>query len=103
MDVDFRNNNLVELYETGRNKKYKLQPNILRKFFMRIQELEAAKDIHDLWKKPSLNFERLQGFKNRYSLRLQDKWRLEIEIEWENEEQTEGTVYIVELSSHYGR
>jgi len=70
---------------------------------MRIQELEAAKDIHDLWKKPSLNFERLQGFKNRYSLRLQDKWRLEIEIEWENEEQTEGTVYIVELSSHYGR
>ncbi len=70
---------------------------------MRIQELEAAKDIHDLWKKPSLNFERLHGFKNRYSLRLQDKWRLEIEIEWENEEQTEGTVYIVELSSHYGR
>ena len=35
-------------------------------------------------------------------LRYRTKWRLEIEIEWENKEQTRGKVYIVEVSLHYG-
>jgi proteic killer suppression protein len=68
---------------------------------MRIQQLEAAVDIHDLWKTPALNFEKLRGFENRYSLRLDRKWRLELEIEWEDKGKTKGTVYIVELSRHY--
>ena len=69
---------------------------------MRISQLEAANNIYDLWQKPSVNFEKLPGFENRYSLRLDRKWRLEIEIEWENKEQTRGKVYIVEVSCHYG-
>ena len=30
------------------------------------------------------------------------QWRLEIEIDWENEEKTSGEIYILELSKHYG-
>ncbi len=101
MQVDFRNRHLVDLYQKGTSKKYKIRPDILKKFFMRIQQLEAARDIYDLWNIPALKFEKLCGHENRYSLRVQDKWRLEVEIEWENEEMTIGTFYIVELSSHY--
>ncbi|MCD4783828.1 MAG: type II toxin-antitoxin system RelE/ParE family toxin [Candidatus Eremiobacteraeota bacterium] len=99
MQVDFRNDRLVKLYQSGKSRMY--QKNIIKKFFMRIQQLEAAKDIYDLWKTPSLNFERMKGHENRYSIRVQDKWRLEMEIEWENSKQNTGTVHIIELSSHY--
>jgi len=102
VNVDFRNDHLLKLYQTAKSRKYKLRKHILKKFFMRIQELEAAKDIYDLWK-PSLNFENLEGYENRYSIRVQDKWRLEFEVNWENSEKTIGSIYIVELSKHYGR
>ncbi len=101
MQLEFRNKYLVELYEKGKCRKYRLQPNITTKFFMRIQQLKAAGDIYDLWKTASLNLEKMEGYDNRYSIRVQDKWRLEMEIEWENEEKTTGTIFIVELSKHY--
>ena len=102
MRVRFKNKSLIQLYETGKSKKYKLQQDILTKFFMRIQQLEAANDIYDLWKTPSLNFEKMESYENRYSVRLSRKWRLEVEIEWEDEEKTKGICYINEISKHYG-
>lgn len=69
---------------------------------MRIQQIEAANDIYDLWKTPSLNFEKLEGYENKYSIRVDDQWRLEFYIEWQNKEKTKGIVSIVELSKHYG-
>ncbi len=102
MQVEFKNKNLNQLYNEGQNKKYNLPQEILKKFFMRIQQLEAAVTIYDLWKSASLKFERLKDFSNRYSLRLDKKWRLEIEIQWEDKEKTKGTVYVIELSKHYG-
>lgn len=69
---------------------------------MRIQQLEAAINIYDLWKTPSLNFEKLEGFENRYSVRIDNKWRLEMEIRWMDEKKTKGTIYIAEISKHYG-
>ncbi len=102
MQVEFKNRNLEKLYSEGKNRKYSLPPEVIKKFFMRIQQLEAANVIYDLWKAPSLNFEELRGFENRYSLELNKKYRLEIEILWTNKEKTKGDVYIVELSKHYG-
>ncbi len=102
MQIEFRNKHLVHLYQKGKTGKYPLPPGVIEKFFMRIQQIEAAVDIYDLWKTPSLNFERLLGFEARVSLRLDNKYRLEIEIEWEDEERTKGTVYILEISKHYG-
>lgn len=69
---------------------------------MRFEQLEAAIDIYDLWKTASLNFEKLEGSQSRYSVRLSKKWRLEMEIDWENKEKTKGTICIVEISKHYG-
>ena len=101
MEIEFNNKELIKLYETGKSKKYRLQPGVLNKFSMRIQQIEAAITIHDLWKNPSLNFEHLKS-SNLYSIRVDKGYRLEIEIEWRNEEQTIGKFFIKELSKHYG-
>ena len=63
--------------------------------------IEAAKDIYDFWKQPALNFEALKGNKKRYSFRIARKYRLEVNIDWENAEQTVGVVAIDEISKHY--
>jgi len=100
--IEFRNKHLLKLYTDGKTKKYDIPRNIFVKYTMRVQQLEAAVTIHDLWKTASLNFKSLKGFKNRYSVRVDKQWRLEIEIAWEDKEKTKGVIYIVELSKHYG-
>jgi plasmid maintenance system killer protein len=102
LQIEFRNKHLLELYETGKSRKYCLDKSIIKKFFMRIAQLEGAPDISDLWKTPALNFERLHGFENRYSVGLNIKFRLEIEMEWEDMNKTRGKVRIEEISPHYG-
>ncbi len=97
----FSNNKLEQLYATGKNSKYKLDKNIIENFIWLVGVIDAAKDIHDFWNQPALNFERLKGFKKRFSFRITIKYRLEVEIDWENEEQTIGIVGIKEISKHY--
>lgn len=101
MDFEIRNKELLKLYESGKSRKYRLQPSVLEKFFMRIQQIEAAITIHDLWRTPSLNFEHIKA-SNSYSIRVDKGYRLEIEIEWKDEEETVGKFIIKELSKHYG-
>jgi plasmid maintenance system killer protein len=101
MNFRFGNKELEKLYITGKSKKYKLTNDIIDKFFARIQQIEAANDIYDLWKDKGLNFEKLEGFEARYSMRLKLKYRLEIEIEWQNAENTVGKFIVDEISNHY--
>lgn len=101
MEVEFYNKELIKLYESGKSKRYRLQPIVLKKFSMRIQQIEAAITIHDLWKNPSLNFEHLKS-QNIYSIRVDLAYRLEFEIEWQDENKTVGKFIIKELSNHYG-
>jgi len=99
--IEFSNKHLLELYKKGQSKKYKLPEEIIDKYFMRIQQLETAEDINYFRKLPKLKFEKLKGTKNRFSIRLDKKWRLEFNIDFENEEETVGTIFIKELSKHY--
>lgn len=101
MNVEFINKHLEKLYTSGTSPKYKLQPDVLDKFFMRIQQIEAAVTTQDLIKCNGLNFEKLTGFPNRYSIRLNKKYRLEMEIKWTNTQLTVGDFFICELSNHY--
>jgi len=48
LDVYIDDKELIKLYETGKSKKLKLQPEIIEKFFATIQKIEAAEDIYDL-------------------------------------------------------
>jgi toxin HigB-1 len=101
MEAYFTNKELRKLYEKGKSKKYPIPTDIAKKFVMCVQKILAAHDIHDFWRDPSLNFEKLRGYENRYSMRLNQKWRLEMDIEWINDELTVGIFSIDEISNHY--
>lgn len=102
MNVYFDNKKLEKLYETGNSKKHKLPDQVIDKFFATIQKIEAAQNIYDLWNDKGLHFERLKGNENRYSMRLSSKYRLEMLVNWKNEEQTSGDFILITISSHYG-
>lgn len=101
MDFTFRNKELERLYSTGKSKKLKLPSDIIEKFFARIQQIEAAKDIYDLWNDKGLNFEKLTNTENSFSMRLKIKYRLEMDIDWKNNELTIGDFIITDISNHY--
>ncbi len=101
MKVSFGNRKLKELYTSGRSTKYRLQPKVMKKFFMRMQSLEAATSIYDLWKNPALKFERMAG-SDRCSIRVDGSWRLEFTVAWEDDPPTRGAITVTELSNHYG-
>jgi len=42
LEFEIDNKELLKLYKTGKSKKYRLQPTVLEKFFMRIQQIESA-------------------------------------------------------------
>jgi len=102
LKVEFKNPQLEKLYTFGRSRKYPLDEIVAAKFVAVVARLKAAQDVHDLWHLPSLNFERLQGYPNKYSARVTIKYRVEMDIDWENQEKTVGRIGIVELSKHYG-
>jgi proteic killer suppression protein len=102
LNVHINNRELIKLYETGSSKKLKLPENVIEKYLATVQKIESATTFHDFWHDTGLNFKKLKGFKNRYSMRLTGKYRLEMEITWKNPEQTIGEFIIVEISSHYG-
>lgn len=101
MEFAFNNKELEKLYTTGKSKKLKLPNDIIDKFFARIQQIEAAYTVYDLWNDKGLNFEKLQGHTNLYSMRLKLKYRLEMQIEWKNDEKTIGDFIITQISNHY--
>ena len=101
MDVITEDKHLEKLYKEGSSKKLKLPEQVVKKFFMRIDAIQNANTIYDLWKNPSMNFEKLEGFENRYSIRLNRQYRLEAEVTWENEERTKGIFHLKKISKHY--
>ena len=101
MDFRFDNKDLEKLYTEGKSRKYRLPEDIIDKFFARIRQIEAANDIHDLWNDKGLNFEKLQGHESRYSIRLKLKYRLEMIVEWQNNEKSVGEFIIIDISNHY--
>lgn len=102
MEIVFNNKKLESLYTTGKSTKYKLEPRIISSFYEVVAILESSKDIYDLWQFPGLNFEKLQGYETRYSARISGKWRLEMTIDWQNDEMTIGILGFEEITNHYG-
>ena len=66
MEYEFDNQGLIDLYTTGKSRKYKgLAKTVIKKFVARIGQIAAAETIHDLWRTPSLNFEKMKGKANK--------------------------------------
>ena len=80
MEVRFEKDYLHELYYTGKtaDKKYRFQPQIVKKYAICVKALEEAVCIEDLFKYNALHYEKLKGDKKGFSsIRINDKYRLE--------------------------
>jgi len=102
LETRIENKELVKLYEKGHSKKLKLPEHVIDKYFATIQKIEAAANIYDLSADIGLHFERLKGYENLWSMRLSGKYRLLMEITWQDEKQTIGTFSLTDITNHYG-
>lgn len=95
MKFYFEDKKLFELYQSG-NGKY---PNeVIISFFRKMRTIIQMKDERELLLIRGNNFEKMKGFENLYSIRLNDKYRMEFSIE------RDGGIRILnikKISNHY--
>ncbi len=104
MEINFEQEYLRELYETGKtkDKKHRFQPDIISRYQLRIKTLEQAGKIEDLYSIKSLNYEVLKGNKAGISsVRVNDRYRIEFTVKDVALETTVTICNILELSNHY--
>jgi toxin HigB-1 len=101
MQLNFGNSELEQLYTKGQSRKYKFPKDIVKRYIMRINTISAATTIYDFWNDPTLNFERLQGLEDVFSMRINIKYRLIISIDFADVDKTYGTVIIEDITNHY--
>jgi len=105
MNIEFAKEYLKQLYEDGmaKNKKYRFQKTVIKKYVSTIDKLRVAKRIEDLYPIKSLNYEKLVGDKKGVeSVRVDKKYRIEFITVFEGEEPNCITICsIIELSNHY--
>lgn len=101
MNVFIDNKELERLYLTGKSRKLRLPQHVADKFLATVQKFEAAVSLADILADTGLHFEKLHGTKKRYSVRLSGKYRLEMEVDWENLDCSTGTFFMKTISKHY--
>lgn len=81
METVFRDSKLDRL-ETDASFDGGYPPPVVTGFRKRMQLIRAASDERDLYSFRSLKFEKLSGSrKHQYSMRINDQWRLIVELE----------------------
>lgn len=98
MDVRFDDDDLDRL-ETDPHFTARLAPGIVKAYRKRLQQIRAATDERDLRKLKSLHFEKLEGRrKSQHSMRLNDQFRLVVELE---EGSSTKTIVIVAVEDYH--
>lgn len=104
MIVTFDKEYLKCLYVDGRtsDKKHRFQPDIIKRYKRCVDYLKSANNKETLYLFHSLNFEALRGDKSGlYSIRVNDKYRIEFTLEETLEQPVLTICNIVELTNHY--
>ena len=102
MEIKFDKEYLEELYEQGRtkNKKYRFQPQVIKKYQKRIDTLAGVTRIEELFTLNSLNFETLESSGN-YSIRIDYHYRLEFQVSNSESEPVVTICLITDITNHY--
>lgn len=104
MIVTFEKDYLRDLYETGRtaDKKYRFQPEIVRKYKFCINALKSASSIEAVCRVKSFNYKELKGNKKGISsIRVNLQYRIEFTVSDNGIEPIATICNILELSNHY--
>jgi len=94
MRLSFRDDALARL-ETDPGFTADFQPAVVKAFRKRVNFIRQAQDERDLYAWTSLHFEKLKGARcHQHSIRLNDQWRLVLELEGESPSKTIAIVAI---------
>lgn len=103
MIVKFGEEYLRELFEEGKcsDKHHRYQPQVLKKYVLRVVTLQSAPNIEALYPLNSLNYEVLTGDKaGLSSIRIDGKYRLEFTVE-DLDEPTVTICTLEDITNHY--
>jgi toxin HigB-1 len=98
MDVAFKDWSLDRL-ETDASFSAGFGDAVVKAYRKRMQQIRAATDERLLYAYRSLHFEKLQGAREgQFSMRLNDQWRLVVELHGEAPRKT---LYVVEIVDYH--
>jgi proteic killer suppression protein len=98
MEVEFADDSLRRL-ESDPGFDAGFGRDVVKAFRKRVQFIRAARDERDFHAMRSLNFEKLKGKREgQYSMRLNDQWRLILELVKRNDGKV---VVIVEIADYH--
>ncbi len=102
MEIKFDKEYLEELYYDGKasNKKYRFQPQVIKKYQKRVDTLASVTRIEELFTLNSLNFEAM-GSSDSYSIRIDYYYRLEFQVSNSELEPIVTICLITEITNHY--
>ncbi|KAA6307949.1 hypothetical protein EZS27_040378 [termite gut metagenome] len=104
MEIVFEKEYLSELYYNGKasDKKHQFQPEVIKRYKLRIETLESANCVEDLFQINALHYEVLKGNKKGISsIRVNDQYRIEFTTSKIESETIVTVCNILELSNHY--
>jgi toxin HigB-1 len=98
MDVAFKDRSLDRL-ETDAGFSAGFSDAIVRAYRKAMQHIRAASDERTLYVRRSFRFEKLKGTREgQYSMRLNDQWRLILELGGQGPKKT---VYVVQITDYH--
>lgn len=98
MDIAFKDEALDRL-ETDADFNGGFGDPVVKAYRKRIQQIRAAHDERTFYAHKSLHFEKLQGSREgQHSMRLNDQWRLIIELRGEVPKKT---AHIIEIADYH--
>lgn len=97
MIFQFENTDLADLYYEGKGKE--AYPDyVVTAFFKKMQKIKSASNESDLRAMKSNHFEKLEGEENKYSIRLNEQYRLIFGLKKDG---VCKIMLIKEISNHY--
>lgn len=98
MDVTFKDQSLDQL-ETDASYSGGFGSAVVKAFRKAMQHIRAATDERTLYARRSFRFEKLKGKREgQYSMRLNDQWRLIVELQGEGAKKV---VHVVEIIDYH--
>jgi toxin HigB-1 len=105
MHIEFEKEYLREIYEEGnaKNKKYRIQPQLVKQYKKTVDILKAAADTEVLYKLHSLHYEKKHGtLEGIEAVYLNKQYRLLFRTRKEGEEPNIVTICALQdISKHY--
>ena len=97
MDVQFHDKDLEQI-EADASATGGYSVAVVKAFRKRMQMIRAARDERDFYEMKSLHFEKMRSSPNHHSMRLNDQFRLIIELKSESQVRT---VIIVGIKDYH--